>query len=353
MIKTVYLSIKNLNTQESCGRYSEKRGRDKIDDMTEAKHNWKEVKERGSLGRMRLLLSLYRLFGKPALYVIVSTICMGYFIIDRQARGYSQNYLAHLAAFQERPLSRGQRLKAGLCHFMSFGKTLVDKIDAWTGTLHVSDLIFDDRPRYEALVEKLYAGKGAVMIGAHLGNMELLRAVSTMRKGLVINVLVYTKHSKVFRTILSQVNPKAELNLIHVDEMNMATSMMLKEKVNKGELVIITGDRIAIHGNDSSEVLSFLGKPAYFPKGPFILAHVLECPVFFFFCFRKANKYHFVLEEVAEKLDLPRKNRAEALREVMTRYVKTLEKYCMQYPYQWYNFHAYWVEDFKESEARP
>jgi len=86
----------------------------------------------------------------------------------------------------------------------------------------------------------------------------------------------------------------------------------------------------------------FLGAPAPFPQGPYLLAHLLDCPVYLMFCLREGGKYRLHFEPFAERIALPRRGREAALAALAARYARRLEAYCLTAPEQWYNFYDFW-----------
>ena len=99
----------------------------------------------------------------------------------------------------------------------------------------------------------------------------------------------------------------------------------------------------------------FLGSPAPFSTGPYILASIMECPVYLLSCVRDGAGYRVALELFAEKIELPRHSRQAAIAAHAARYAQWLEAQCLAYPYQFYNFYDFWsVEDLAEqSRASP
>jgi predicted LPLAT superfamily acyltransferase len=95
------------------------------------------------------------------------------------------------------------------------------------------------------------------------------------------------------------------------------------------------------HGRVSEAM--FLGEPAPFSQGPFILAALLNCPVLTLFCLREGAGHRAYFEGFADEVALPRKARAEALAGYVARYAQRLERYCLQQPLQWYNFYDFWA----------
>lgn len=64
--------------------------------------------------------------------------------------------------------------------------------------------------------------------------------------------------------------------MIPVSHIGPETAIMLRQKLDAGEWVAIVGDRTAVNrqrGGSRRVIWSeFLGKPAPFPQGPFVLA---------------------------------------------------------------------------------
>jgi predicted LPLAT superfamily acyltransferase len=90
----------------------------------------------------------------------------------------------------------------------------------------------------------------------------------------------------------------------------------------------------------------FLGRPAPFPQGAFILSSVLDAPTFLFFGLRGGTKFkpHFDLymEPFRVSMKLNRKRRMEDLEDIAQAYAERLNYYVMQAPLQWYNFFNFW-----------
>ena len=78
------------------------------------------------------------------------------------------------------------------------------------------------------------------------------------------------------------------------------------------------------------------------------LAAVLKCPIYLVFgLYFEPNRYELFCEPFAERIVLPRGDRQEALRIVVSRYAERLEAYCRQAPNNWFNFFDFW-----ESQGR-
>ena len=60
---------------------------------------------------------------------------------------------------------------------------------------------------------------------------------------------------------------------------------------------MIAGDRVPVAAHPRVALADFLGQPAAFPVGPYILGSVLQCPVYLLFSMQRGDRYevHFEL----------------------------------------------------------
>jgi predicted LPLAT superfamily acyltransferase len=188
----------------------------------------------------------------------------------------------------------------------------------------------------------LESGRGAVFIGSHLGNLELCRALGEKSGRFKITAVVFKKNALKFEKILKACAPDVEMHLLHVESIGIDTAIVLKQKVDAGEIVIIVGDRTPVNSVGRVHYASFLGRKAPFAEGPCILASLLECPVYLLFCIREAQTYNVYLEPFAETLKFPRAERQRMLADKIQAYASRLEYYCTRAPLQWFNFYDFW-----------
>ena len=132
------------------------------------------------------------------------------------------------------------------------------------------------------------------------------------------------------------------LCLIPVDGLSAATAALLAQRVDAGELVAIAGDRLLTGGAGESLTTPFLGAPAAFPIGPYVLAAALGCPLIALFATRRGETYRISVERLAERVVLPRRGRQEAVRGLLERFAALLAAECRAAPLQWFNFYPFW-----------
>ena len=223
-------------------------------------------------------------------------------------------------------------------HVLEYGNAVLDKGALWAGAFPLDSVEFED-PQMAARFRD--PDHGSLFIGSHLGNVELVRAYSDNR-GLKVNPLVSTRHSPKFNRVLSVISPRALERMIEVDALGPDAVIKLQDKIRAGEHVAIVGDRVSVRHKERSINVPFLGRPAPFPEGPFVLASLLACPVYLLFCLRVGNKYKVIIEPFADPLELPRANRRAALERIIVRYAERLEAHCLLAPTQWFNFFNFW-----------
>jgi predicted LPLAT superfamily acyltransferase len=300
--------------------------------------HWAQMEERSVIWGMRFLLRVYLLFGRTVLHLFLYPVVIYYWLINRPARQASQAYLNRVAAFAPSLKLHGSLLWS-YRHFISFANAITDKLAAWSGTLSRADVQYYGR---DELVAILRRGQGVVLLGSHLGNLEVCRVVADFDKTIHINVLVHTKHAEKFNQLLNKTSDNSRLNLIQVTDITVATAMLLSEKIDAGELVIIAADRTPVSSQQRVSNVDFLGASASFPQGPFILSALLKCPVYTVFCLKQHNKHVIYFDYFSDMLNLPRKTREQAMQQIIQHYAERLQTYCLKEPLQWFNFFDFW-----------
>src|SRR5690606_26430170 len=134
-----------------------------------------------------------------------------------------------------------------------------------------------DRKGTELMQELVASGRGAILLGAHFGSFEAMRAVGR-GSSLPINILAHNDNAKLIAAFLDEVSGgRSKVSVIEIDPHERTYILEVKRRIDAGELVAVLGDRLGL--NDRSVAVEFFGAPARFPAGPFMMASVLRCPV--------------------------------------------------------------------------
>jgi predicted LPLAT superfamily acyltransferase len=302
--------------------------------LAKARH-WSGLQERGALWGLRFAAAVYRLLGRRvSLALLVPVVAYFYgFVAGREQRRGSREFLA-------RALGRRPGFRDGYRHFYSFAIGALDVFAAWTGGLPAGTVV-SETP--EILARAAKDPRGALIVISHLGNVDLARALLDPQTRKRLTVLVHTRHAANYNRLLQEFRPEAGLNMIQVTEVGPGTAIDLKERIEQGEWIVIAGDRTPVTGQGRVSSALFMGKEASFSEGPWILGSLLECPVYLMFCLRQGRRYRLIMESFAERIVLPRAERKEKLRDLLTRYAARLEHHARAVPYQWFNFFDFWA----------
>lgn len=316
--------------------------------------HWSETRERKGLWGIRLMLNIYRVLGYRAFELLLYPVIGYFWLTGGKQRKASAAWLERI---REVAAQRNIALPYPLStfrHFMRFGESMLSKLASWQGDKTLNDALLVNPDVCEAHIS---SGRGTLILASHLGDIESCRAIGALNHRITVNALVFTEHAERFNQVMKEINPQALVNLIQVSQMGPDTAMLLQEKLDAGEWVAIVGDRTSAsrhqRGEHSRVIWSdFLGKPAAFPQGPFILAAALKAPVMLMFGIRQERRLHIYCESFADPLMLPRANRLPALQETVDRYAARLEHYSLLAPHDWFNFYDFWQHPADDASDR-
>lgn len=314
------------------------------------KTHWSDIKEAGVLRGMRIMVWIHANLGRAAFKLVLIPVMVYYFLRRGEARRASFNYLRRMRRFQPECLPSGSLLSLSYRHFLGFGESLLEKYLAWTGALPTVDM----KPsEHEMLYELVARKKGCLAIGSHFGNLEYSRGISRRHPTLVMNVLLHDKHAAKFATLMEQAEPDSRMNLIQVSEFDLPLTLLLKEKVDRGEWVVIAGDRVPVGLAPRVTTVSFLSDQADFPVGPAVLGSVLGCPVYLMHCYKLGKRHHMGFELFAEQIQLGGRDKSAALQSYTQQYARALEEQLTKAPLQWFNFFDFWSDGVAAEKQIP
>lgn len=300
-------------------------------------HKWSTIKERGGMLPLLMMLGFYRLGGRWLCRLVLYFVILWYWLFSQTARQASLLYLKKLHHFAgaQSPFSTEPHLGQSYTHLMQFGECILDKIEGWLGQIPEQSLRLYGHAHFRE-----HYRRGTILVVSHFGNIELLRAVKSEHPQ-KINVLVYQKHATQFNAFLKKLNRHADVNLVSVDELGIETALILQDKLDQGEWVIVAADRVPV-ASDRVQAIDFLGESSLWPQGAWILASLLKAPVLAVFCYRNQDHFEVHIHHIAELLSFSRKERTQAIQRTIAHYVALLEQHCIRAPYQWFNFYNFW-----------
>jgi predicted LPLAT superfamily acyltransferase len=293
---------------------------------------WSRRGERGARIAIRLIVWVALHLGRPVARLLLYPISLYFLAFSDASRLASGAYL-------RRVLAREPRFVERLRHYTTFGACVLDRVYLLNDQLDLFDLHVEGEELARAEIDR---DEGCFLFGAHLGSFEILRALGHRQSGLKLSLLMYEENARKINSVLDAINPELALEVIALGQ---AGSMLAVERrLDQGHAIGILADRgLALEGADEQLCVDFLGKPAYFPLGPFRLASLLQRRVILMVgLYRGGNRYDVSFEALADFTDVPRANRADAVADAVRRYVARLEYFCRAAPYNWFNFYDFW-----------
>lgn len=303
-------------------------------------HHWSQQQERGTaffLNLTRLIVLYLPLWAiKFATFLVVSY----FFLTSKKARRYVHHYQHRL---QQTYPQIQLPFAANFRQFLTFGEAIADRFAVWQKKIAYPDLHIDDPDNLYHDIDN--QGRGQILLCSHFGNIEICRALvdSGHHPDFVLNVLVHSQHAQAFNEALEKAGANP-LPLIQVTDLDAQKMLELHQRLERGEWIAIAADRIPVRG-DKTQNISFLGKPADFPQGAWLLAALLKAPINTVFCIKEKNGYHLKLRRFCQAMTGRKAARQQQINLAMQRYADLLAKECREHPLQWFNFYDFWNDD--------
>lgn len=257
---------------------------------------------------------------------------IGYRVAKRQRRRAERNlYLAYGDALT--PAERDLRVRQVFRHF---GKCLADFLRG--PALRPSDL--DHLIAYtgwEQVERARAAGRGVILLTAHLGNWELLGRWVAAR-GVPLTVVAREPEAPAMATYLRRMREGAGFAVLNKGE----SARTLLRVLRRGEAIILLPDQ-----NSGDLFLPFFGVPAGTVAGPASLALHTGADLIPCYCVREPDDRYRILTLPALSVVPTGDHEADVAR-IMTEANRVLEGVIRDYPDQWLWLHNRWKSAFEE-----
>jgi predicted LPLAT superfamily acyltransferase len=296
-----------------------------------ASSDWAARGERGSRLLLRLMCWISLRLGRRPTRIVLYAITAYFFLFAPEARRHSRNYL-------RRALGRSPGAGDRFRHLLAFSTTIHDRVFLLNGRFDLFDI---DVEGDSSLLSTLDQRGGALLMGAHLGSFEVLRAVGRRQTGRNVAMAMYADNAHKINATLAALNPDLTADIIQLGQ--LSAMLEIREHLGAGALVGMLGDRST--GNEPGEQVMFLGAPAVFPVRPFRVAAMLRCPVYFMAgLYLGGNRYRIVLEQIADFSREPPAGETAPIGAAVREYAAAVQRHCRAQPYNWFNFFDFWQQ---------
>jgi predicted LPLAT superfamily acyltransferase len=297
---------------------------------------WLEQRERGSIG-IQFIVRLALLVGRPTARLVLYPVCLYFLLFSVKPRAGSRKYLGHV-------LGRQPRLADLYRHYFTFAAValdrfflLKDRYELFETQIHGED----------ALLQTMNLGQGCLLLGAHLGSFEILRARGANQVD--VGLMMYEDNARMVNSVAKAINPALATNVIPLGRVD--SLFKVQERMHSTSCVGMLGDRTLIEERQIR--VQFLGETAFFPPAPFRIALALKRPVVLMLgLYRGGNRYELYFEKLFEPAEVGRGRRTAAIDDAVRLYAQRLEHYCRQAPYNWFNFYDFWSDPSRGAAAQ-
>jgi predicted LPLAT superfamily acyltransferase len=210
-------------------------------------------------------------------------------------------------------------------NFYIFGQTLVDRAAFLLGKDRKFSHIFENE---QYLIDIRDAGKGGILLSAHVGNWETAGNLLKGRITPTINIVMLDAEVENIKKYMELSTGGSRFKVIAIKD-DLSHIISIRNALVNNEFVAIHADRY-LEGAKYIE-MDFLGKKAKFPYGPFVIASKFNAPVTFVFA-AKDGKYSYHLSATKP---IEEKMKPE---EIARLYVEELERKVKAFPEQWFNY---------------
>ena len=303
--------------------------------------DWSHNRERSNLWVLRLMRWIAVTGGRPLARTVLHPITVYYLLFNPTARRASARYL-------RRALGRTARWSDLYRHVHCFAATVLDRVYFLQERVDQFEVVDHGS---ELLLQPLSRGEGVLLVGAHLGSFEALRA-SAQARGARVAMLMYEDNARLINATLAAIAPSAALHCIALGR--PGAMLALRRWLDEGGLAGLLADRTlpAQSTRSRTVLLDFLGQPAAFSDGPFRLAAMLKRRVIFMAgLYHGGNRYELRFVELADFRPEACGDGVDAadvdarVRQALSRYAALLQGLCVQWPYNWFNFFDFWDID--------
>ncbi len=300
--------------------------------MSKPEH-WHDRPEGGGHFAIWLIRSIALYGGRPLARLCLYPITLYFFVRRGPERHASRLYL-------QRVFGRAPTSWQVLRHIHCFAATILDRVFL----LAKGEEPFQVETQGLDLLDKRVAlGRGVLLLGSHQGSFEALRAIGARRPHMPLRVVLDKQKTPAMTALLEALAPEVGACVIDAAQDGTSIALAMAEACQAGAVVAMLADRGRTH--EVSHRVEFLGSSAPFPISPWLLANSLQVPVVLCFgLYLGGNRYRLIFEPFADRVEIPRHARREALGALIAGYARRLEHYIHVAPYNWFNFYDFWQD---------
>jgi predicted LPLAT superfamily acyltransferase len=293
---------------------------------------WATRPERGNALLIDTMIFVALRLGRPLARGLLYLVAAYFYVFAPHARRYGREYLRRALGREPTTMERYRQV-------LTFATTLLDRLYLTRERYDLLEISIEGEELMRAALER---GRGAFLLGAHLGSFEMMSAVGRRQPGLRVVLAMYTGNSSRLEARFGFGPATSATEIVPLGQVE--SMLRIRDCLDEGKFVGMLADRS--FGDAPAQSVTFLGEPALFPTGPMRAAAALGRPVIFMAgLYRGGNRYQVVFRPLADFSQPSPLGRAQAVRGAIERYAALLEECCRSDPDNWFNFYDFWGAD--------
>jgi len=214
-----------------------------------------------------------------------------------------------------------------------FAQAVVDKFAMYAGRSF--DIELEGYDHFLTLANK---PEGFVQLSSHLGNYEIA-GYSLVAEKKRFNALVYFGEKQEVMNNRNRMFAHTNIHMIPIKP-DMSHLFEINNALAEGETVSIPADRI--WGSRKYVTMSFLGRDAHLPMGPFQVVALRGVDVLTVHVVKTSlTCYKIIVVPLHYDKQAPRQ---EQISQIAEGYIREVERILRMYPTQWYNYFDFWAQ---------
>ncbi len=301
-----------------------------------AKASWATAPERSNATLLKMMAWVAVTCGRTMARWLLVPISIYYVLFSPSQRRNSRRFL-------KRALGRDSNWIDGYRHIHSFASTILDRVYFLRQGVAPFAITVNGHDELQAAARQ---DPGAFLVGGHLGSFEVMRAVGDDIGGMNVAMVMYPGNAAKINATLQALAPDKPTPVIALGRME--AMLAVRDWLDKGGLAGMLGDR----GLEADPQLTrsvranFMGKDVDFIDGPMRLAALLKRRVYFMTgLYLGGNRYEVIFKPLVDFRSVDARSREAAIREAVLAYAQELETQARRAPFNWFNFHDFWLED--------
>ena len=285
-------------------------------------------KSQGTTTGYRIFVQTLRIFGLWPAYLLLRCVAAWYLLVPRPSTTTAFRFYRHR---MNMPTLRA--IWFVYRNYYAFGQSILDRLVVMSGMPNRFSFDFDGETYLHEMVRR---GKGGLLLSAHIGNWEiaghLLQRINTK-----IHIVMFDGEHERIKEYLANVTGGRNVDIIVIRN-DLSHVYAITEALRNNGLVCMHADRFV--GDHKTFSRDFLGSPARFPAGPFLLAAGFRVPFSFVFAMKETPRhYHFFATPLEDNFEGAKQAMAERW---ASSFVTEMEQKVRAWPEQWYNFYDFW-----------